>query len=241
MKYALSTVGNREIGRAVYVKPTCVGYHVFNNQREHSHLWKTSGIRIKAYRYIVWQILFMLSAAKLVAQPAPVITTLSADVTRISHNVLLTEEATSTGHFYYQSPDKICMTFNEYEDMLLMNGTTYTMIENGKKNVAKGKMQELFGVLQKVLQAVINQSPLPDMTETPDIQVKQEGQTIQIIPILDAKTRRRSPFTSFTITFEAPYKLKTIRINEKGENYVLYNLSGHVQNGSIDNAIFRLD
>lgn len=79
------------------------------------------------------------------------------------------------------------------------------------------------------------------MTETPDIQVKQEGQTIQIIPTLDAKTRRRSPFTSFTITFEAPYKLKTIRINEKGENYVLYNLSGHVQNGSFDNAIFRLD
>lgn len=53
MEYALSTVGNRGIGCAVYVKPNYVGYHVPNNQRGHSHQWKTSGIRIKAYRYIV--------------------------------------------------------------------------------------------------------------------------------------------------------------------------------------------
>ena len=128
-------------------------------------------------------------------------------------------------------------TYNNLFDKI----TDPANIEAAIQKAAKGKMQELFGVLQKVLQAVINQSPLPDITETPDIQVKQEGQTIQIIPTLDAKPQRRSPFTSFTITFEVPYKLKTIRINEKGENYVLYNLSGHVQNGSFDNAIFRLD
>lgn len=154
----------------------------------------------------------------------------------------MVKDATAEGHFYFQRPDKICMIFNDRKDMLLMNGTTYVMVEKGKKQVAKGKMQELFGVLQKVLQAVICQTALPDMAGHSDIQVSRQGQVIQIVPTLDAKARKRMPFTSFELTLDArTHKLKTLRINEKGENYVVYDLSGYVQNGSLDSAVFNIN
>lgn len=190
-------------------------------------------------KYIVWQIIFIFSATKMLAHSD--ITTLRADVTRTSHNALMTKDATTSGDFYFQYPDKICMLFNGRKDMLLMNGTTYVMVNKGERNVAKGKMQELFGTLQKVLQAVICQTPLPDMTGNTDIQVSRQGQTIRIVPDLDAKARRRIAFTSFELTLDERNELKTLRINEKGENYVVYHLSDYVLNGSLDTTVFNLN
>lgn len=191
-------------------------------------------------KYIVWQLVLMLSATRMFAQSD--VTTFKADVTRISHNELMVKDVTTEGYFYFQHPDKICMTFGGREDMLLMNGSTYIMVDKGKKNVAKGKIQELFGVLQKVLQAVICQSSLPDTNKNSDIQISQEGQTIRIVPTLDAKARKRIPVTSFELTLDVhTHKLKILRINEKGNNYVVYNLSKYVLNGSLDTAVFNLN
>lgn len=191
-------------------------------------------------KYIVWQLVFVLSTTKVFAQSD--VTTFKADVTRTTHNELIVKDVTTEGHFYFQYPDKICMNFGSREDMLLMNGTTYVMVNKGKKNVAKGKVQELFGVLQKVLQSVICQTSLPETNGNSDIQVSQEGQTIRIVPVLDTKIRKRIPVTSFELTLNVrTHKLETLRINEKGKNYVVYNLSGHILNGSLDTAIFNLN
>lgn len=192
------------------------------------------------YKYIMWQIVFIFFTTELSAQSG--ITTLLANVTRTSHNVLIAKDVVTSGHFYFQQPDKICMIFSDNKDMLLMNGSTYIMMENGKKNVAKGKMQELFGTLQKVLQAVVCQTSLPEVAENSTIQVKQEGEIIQITPVLDAKAKRRMPFTSFVITLDVhSHKLKTLRMNERGENYVLYTLSDYAVNSHFNTEVFNVN
>lgn len=190
------------------------------------------------YKYIIWLLVLISSVTKVLAQSN--VTTLTANVTRTSHNELIVKDVITKGHFYFQYPDKICMTFNNREDMLLMNGTTYIMMNNGKKNVAKGKIQEMFGVLQNVLLAVIYQNPIPITYENPNIEVSQEGQTIRITS--DSKSWKRIPIKSFELILDtSTHKLKTLRINEKGENYVVYNLSGHIQNVSLDTAVFNLN
>ncbi|HJH70052.1 MAG TPA: hypothetical protein OIM39_02995 [Bacteroidaceae bacterium] len=192
------------------------------------------------YKYIIWQIVFIFFTTELSAQSG--ITALLANVTRTSHNELIAKDVVTSGRFYFQYPDKICMIFSENKDMMLMNGSTYIMMENGKRNMAKGKMQELFGMLQKVLQAVVCQTSLPEMTEKSTIQVIQEGETIRIIPVLDAKAKRRIPFTSFVITCDTHnHKLKTLRMNGKGENYVLYALSDYVANSSFSTEVFNVN
>ena len=80
------------------------------------------------YKYIMWQIVFIFFTTELSAQSG--ITTLLANVTRTSHNVLIAKDVVTSGHFYFQQPDKICMIFSDNKDMLLMNGITYIMIEN---------------------------------------------------------------------------------------------------------------
>lgn len=189
--------------------------------------------------FLLWPIfILLLSATSLSAQTD--INTLSAHVTRTTHNVLLAEDAITTGSFHFRYPGQISMIFNEKNDRLLMDGKTYVIVNEGKKNIAKGKVQELFGVLQEVLQSVIRHMPLPAQT-IPDIQVKKAGSIIEIVPLMDAKTKRRMPFTSFTLTL-APRsgELTSLRMNEKGENYVQYDLSGQIPNNQIDDTVFNL-
>lgn len=168
--------------------------------------------------------------------------TFSAEVLRTTHNVVKSKDATATGYFYFSYPDKISMIFSSKNDMLLMNQGNYVMVSQGKKNVAKGKVAVLFGALQKVLQSVVCQTSLPKASDLPGIQVKQQGHIIQIIPIMDIKTLRRMPFTSFTLSLDSSTnRLKSLRIHERGENYIQYDLSKCQSNTTLNNTVFTLN
>lgn len=58
----------------------------------------------------------------------------------------------------------MCIRLNNKKDMLLMDGNTYTLMEDGEKSIAKGKIMELFNVLQNVLQNIISNNPMADVT-----------------------------------------------------------------------------
>lgn len=190
--------------------------------------------------YLILSVFLLLFTTSLPVEAE--VKTFSAEVLRTTHNALKTKDATSSGHFYFSYPNKISMIFNSKNDMLLMNRNNYVMVSQGKKNVAKGKVAALFGALQKVLQAVVCQTALPKASELPGIQVKKENHTIQIIPIMDAKTLRRMPFTSFTLSLDSrSNRLKSLRIHERGENYIQYDLSEYQTNTALNDAVFNLN
>ena len=68
------------------------------------------------------------------------INTVSAKVIKTEHNALLTKDTTTDGYFYYKRPDKMCIRMNNKKDMLLMDGSTYTLMEYGEKSISKGKI-----------------------------------------------------------------------------------------------------
>lgn len=65
--------------------------------------------------------------------------TVSAKVIKTEHNELFTNDTKTDGYFYYKHPDKMCIRLNNQKDMLLMDGNTYTLMENGEKVLQKEK------------------------------------------------------------------------------------------------------
>ena len=118
-----------------------------------------------------------------------------------------------------------------------MDGNTYTLMENGEKSIAKGKIMELFNVLQNVLRDIICNNPIADVTLCEAAQIDKNGNTITITPKINAKNKRRIVFTSFVIKFDKN-SLKSIRMNKTGENYTQYDMYDYTTNCNVNDNVF---
>ena len=142
------------------------------------------------------------------------------NVTRTRHQAALTTDAVSTGTLTIRKPDYICISTDEGRNQLIMDGTKFTMIMDGKKHVTDSKKNTQFVTFQKVLNAVINGQPIPtgeDMT----IVTKNGQQTVTITPT----GKKRKMFTSFMIVVDSKTSaLRQLRMNERAGNYVNYDI-----------------
>jgi hypothetical protein len=140
------------------------------------------------------------------------------NVTRTRHQAALTTDAVSTGTLTIRKPDYICISTDEGRNQLLMDGTQFTMVMDGKKHVTDSKRNAQFVTFQKVLNAVINAKPIPtgeDMT----IVTKNGLQTVTITPA----GKKRKMFTSFVLVVDSKTSaLRQLRMNERAGNYVNY-------------------
>ena len=140
------------------------------------------------------------------------------NVTRTRHQAALTTDAVSTGTLTIRKPDYICISTDEGRNQLLMDGTQFTMVMDGKKHVTDSKRNAQFVTFQKVLNAVINAKPIPtgeDMT----IVTKNGQQTVTITPA----GKKRKMFTSFVLVVDSKTSaLRQLRMSERAGNYVNY-------------------
>ncbi|MCC8132601.1 MAG: outer membrane lipoprotein carrier protein LolA [Tannerellaceae bacterium] len=171
------------------------------------------------------------------------IRTLTATVTRTRHHAAVTENQVATGKFYYKQPGKMCMTFNNRKEKLLMDDNTFIMVNDEKNSVAKGKEATHLALLQQVLQNILtgNTSNI-DTIKTTDMEItRQDEHTIHITPATTGtKATRRMLFTSFTLTINPnTTRLESMRMNEKGGNYTQYDFSGYIPNETIDDETFK--
>lgn len=170
--------------------------------------------------------------------------TLTATVTRTCHNAaVIGADAADKGKFYLKKPGKMCLTFSEGTDMLLMDEGTYSMVKGGKVSVAKGKMIELFKVLQLALDNLFrNGGDTSELSELASVEVSEQGNTriLSVTPSLsDTKAKRRMMFTSFVFTLDAKtLELKSMRMNEKAGNYTQYDFSDYVIDGTVSDTVF---
>lgn len=191
-------------------------------------------MNIVNYKNIV---LLIICIFQCIGAKAQNINTVSAKVIKTEHNALLTKDTSTDGYFYYKYPDKMCIRLNNKKDMLLMDGNTYTLMEDGEKSIAKGKIMELFNVLQNVLRDIICNNQIADVTLCEAAQIDKNGNTITITPKINTKNRRRIIFTSFVIEFDKN-SLKSIRMNKTGENYTQYDMYDYTINCNINDNVF---
>ena len=195
-------------------------------------------------------LLVLLPCLALTAQEADIrrlaehyadVQTLSATVTRTRHNVLLAQDEVTRGHFFLKKPGKMCLSFDDNKDMLLMESDTFTLVEQGRRTVAKGRNGQVLGALGSVLRGLFaDGSYVPDEAAT--VTVEQSGNRciLTVTPLLkNAKEKRRLMFTSFVLTLDnASGRLLSLRMNERGENYTQYDLTGHQPGAAVSDIVF---
>ncbi len=172
------------------------------------------------------------------------VSTLIANVTQIHHNVALTKDIVTEGHFYYKKPNNQSMIFQNSGEMLLAVDNTFVMVKNGKQHIAKtkGKNSNPFKILQEVFRNLLSSDDNAELTNMADVKLEKQGNTctITITPIVtDSKTKRRMMFTSCVATIDLKVaELRRLRINEPGGNYTQYDFSNYIFNAEVSSSVF---
>lgn len=169
--------------------------------------------------------------------------TLVADVVMTKHNTMVTKDVSSAGKFYFKKPSQLCLTFNDGADMLLTDGQTFTMVADGKKQSVNASGNGQFAALKTLLQNFsAGQESEIDLSEIADVDMEKAGNlvTLTIAPIVtDPKQKRKMLFSSFIVTVDQQKsELKSVRLNEKGQNYTQYDFKNFKVNVPVADAVF---
>lgn len=169
---------------------------------------------------------------------------LTADVTQTKHNSMVAKDLVSKGNFYFKKPNKMCMTFNNGADMMLMNGDTFSIVKDGVKNTANGGGNEQLQALKTILKNFsAGQDSDIDLSDIADVDMTKKGNlmVMTVTPIItDPKAKRKMMFTSFVVTIDQKAgELKSLRMNEKGQNYTQYDFSNFKLNAPVSDGVFK--
>ncbi|MCD8282284.1 MAG: outer membrane lipoprotein carrier protein LolA [Prevotella sp.] len=170
--------------------------------------------------------------------------TLTADVRQTRHNAAMTKDDVCNGHLYYKKTVGVSMVFTDTKQMLLMAGDTFTMVSAGKQSTTKanGKGNNPFEVLSDVLGNLLANGDFNNLTKMADVKANTQGNTctLTVTPVVsDPKMKRRMMYTSCVVTIDLKAgELRTVRINERGENYTQYDFSGFVFNANVSGKVF---
>lgn len=171
-------------------------------------------------------------------------TTVTANVTMTRHNAALTQDAVTKGYFYYKKPNTESMVFKTTKDMLLADGTVYTMVKSGKKRSVKANNtgNNPFEVLRDILTRLFTADANAKLTSMATVQMKKQGTTctVTVTPsTTDKKALRRFMYTSCVMTIDMKQaEIRSLRINEKAGNYTQYDFSNYVLNATLPSTAF---
>lgn len=172
------------------------------------------------------------------------LTSVKADVKKTVHNTMVTKDVVTTGTFYFKKPAMMCITTNGGKDQLLTNGESFTIVQNGKPSTANAKGNSSLTPLVNAIKGITQGKADTDLSDVADVDMEREGDLMimTIAPITkSAAEKRKLMFQSFVITIDTKAgELKSVRLNEKGQNYQLYELSNFKRDVKIDDAVFKV-
>lgn len=173
------------------------------------------------------------------------VASMTARVFRTSHNALLSDDVQTEGTLYYLSPGRVCLSFAEGTDRLLVDGATFAITSDGKTQVVRGKMLALIDQMLTVFKVEALGLETTDISEMAEVAVDGQGnmRTLTITPIvnLGEKAKKRMLFTSLVLTFDLrKAEIVSMRMNEQGDNYTLYELSDYRTGATVDEAVFEV-
>ena len=202
--------------------------------------------------YMIW-VVVVLACQMLSAQQAELhkaaerfrgIRSLKMNVVQTRHNVTLIKDITTSGHFFYQEPNRCSMVFPDAKEMLLAVDDTFVMVRDGKQHVAKAKGQgnNPFEVLLDVFHKLLSADENVDLSEYADVKLSRQGNSCTITifsKVKNIKSKRRMMYTSCIVIVDLKAaELRSVRIYERGENYTQYDFSNYIINAEIDTNAF---
>ncbi len=172
------------------------------------------------------------------------LTTVKADVKKTVHNTMVAKDVVTTGTFYFKKPAQMCITTNGGKDVLLTDGETFTLVQNGKPMTANAKSNSGLTPLLDAIKGLTQGNTDTDLSDVADVDMERDGDLLimTIAPITkSAAEKRKLLFSAFVITVDTKAgELKSIRLNEKGQNYQQYDFSNMKRDVKIDDSVFKV-
>ena len=139
-------------------------------------------------------------------------------VTRTQHRAAVANDAVTTGTMTIRKPDYISISTDGGKELLIMEGTKFTMTMGGKNHVTDRRKNDQFATFHAILEAIINGQPIPSAD---DVTVTTKGgqKSITITP----NGKKRQMFTSFLLVVDAKTSaIQQIRMNGRKGDYTDY-------------------
>ena len=139
-------------------------------------------------------------------------------VTRTQHRAAVANDAVTTGTMTIRKPDYISISTDGGKELLIMEGTKFTMTMGGKNHVTDSRKNDQFATFHAILEAIINGQPIPSAD---DVTVTTKGgqKSITITP----NGKKRQMFTSFLLVVDAKTSaIQQIRMNGRKGDYTDY-------------------
>lgn len=170
------------------------------------------------------------------------LTTVKADVKKTVHNSMVAKDVVTSGTFYFKKPAQMCIATNGGKDKLLTDGERFTIVQNGKPSTTSMKGNNALTPLLTAIKGITQGDTDTDLSDVADVDMEREGDLMimTIVPITkNAAERRKLLFQSFVITVDGKAgEVRSIRLNEKGQNYQQFDFSNFKHDVKIDDAVF---
>ena len=152
----------------------------------------------------------------------------TANCQRVRHRKVVAQDEVMQGEFRMVRPNKVNITMKGGKEALDMQGTQFTMTTKGKAHKTSSLTNVQFKTFQTVWESILAGGT--DLSNASDVEMKKDGGDviITITPKVDGKEARRMMFTSFVLVVNGKNgEIKSLRMNERGENYILYTFSDY--------------
>ncbi|MGM9746903.1 MAG: outer membrane lipoprotein carrier protein LolA [Paludibacteraceae bacterium] len=200
-------------------------------------------------KHLYISILFSLVACTACADSAAILTKLQTNGSTINtiasrfvqrrHVQVLKNDVVSSGRFYYQHNDKICMIYDQPQgDLLLMNGDDFVMIADGRRSVVNAQTNPMLKQLRTLLTACVSG----------DFERLKTGRNTQLVvdetdahyiltAMFDGSAKKM--YASIVLTFDKQnLALQVLRMNEANGNFTEYTFESPTFNQAIDARVF---
>ena len=151
-------------------------------------------------------------------------TTMTAKATKSLHRSAVKDDMVTTGTLEMKKPAHVCISIDGGKDMLLMEGSTFTMVAGGRKQKTTSEGNPQFATFQAVFEAILAGGG--DLSKYADLNINRQGSdlVLTITPqAANKKQQRRIMFTSLVLTIDARTSaMKSLRLNDKRGNYTNY-------------------
>ena len=159
------------------------------------------------------------------------VNTVTADVKKTTHRTAMAKDVVTYGKLTMKRPNEVSIIMDGGKDQLIMKGSTFTMVANGKKHTTTSQANAQFVSFQAVFESFLAGGQ-KSISQLSDLKMTKSGTMLILTITPNATTKkeaRRMMFTSFVLSIDTKTdEIKSIRMNEKAGNYTEYSFSRFV-------------
>jgi outer membrane lipoprotein-sorting protein len=152
------------------------------------------------------------------------------------HSSLLKEPQSTTGIMYFQKPESLRWEYTSAAKFVLITSENKTVIINEKGE--KIKNDKMFAPLSKLIIGVISGKEL-ESEKNFKAECFASDKTILIV-LNPISKQSKAMFSSIELTIDKTTNLaKTIKLNEKNDDFTIITFSNHKKNQAINAQLFK--